>query len=499
LNQASTLDLDYAAGGEVAPPLEPVEDTDSVGNDITVTRLNGGFARAVKETGTLNVQEPGTDPDGVGRYKRDITLVLADDAQCLQQAAWLRHLGTWDAARFPVVQLDLTAVAVDGKDSLVTDAASLDVGDRFSIANPPAWLPPDSIEQRAQGFTEVLASHHWTIQVNATPAGPDDVFQVETDTTSNLSRIPAALGATTLIETLDSTETGVDIISATVGWIDSATYSAQFPFDVLIGGERMRVTAASNNSPAFVAAGTAAHSDGSTAVTPGLPAGIQDGDLLLIWASVRGISFGDASAAPTAPSDWTPLLAIPNTGATDRLGGKTLFGKYATSSESAPVISSSTLESNSTLSAQMAAFRYTSVTVLSSATSINSSAANITTPACTVPQSNSVVLALGAKRDDWTSVATQAGYTAEIGESSSTLGSDQGLVWDYYFPPTTADIAASSFVVTGGASASSAGAVVVLQGGVSQTFTVTRSINGIVKSHSSGTTVQLFRPPVIAR
>lgn len=237
-NQAVAGTLDYSAGGEVAPDLRPVDDTDATGNDIVVTRYNGGSARAIKTTGTLNVQEP---PAGVGRYRKDVTLVLYQDSQALQQAAWLRHLGTWDEARYPIINVDLLAMRVDSKTTLHATALSLQIGDRLSITNPPAWLPPDSIEQRIQGYREEIGSHRQTIAFNATPAGPYDVLELETSTTDNLSRIPA--GVTTLNEALDTTETGVDIISVTARWIDSATYSSQFPFDILIGGERMTVTA----------------------------------------------------------------------------------------------------------------------------------------------------------------------------------------------------------------------------------------------------------------
>ena len=95
----------------------------------------------------------------------------------------------------------------------------------------------------AQGFTEVIESHHWTITVNAVPGTPYDVLELETSTADNLSRIPASLTGTTLNEALDTTETGVDIISVTARWIDSATYSSQFPFSILVGGEKMTVTA----------------------------------------------------------------------------------------------------------------------------------------------------------------------------------------------------------------------------------------------------------------
>lgn len=241
-NQDPALTLNYAAGAEVAPPLEPVEDTDVTGNDITVTRYQGGSAQVVQETGTLNVQEPTDDPDGVGRYRKDFNLVLFEDGQCLPRAAWEKHLGTWDEARYPVINMDLSAMRQDGKTSLIANALGLDIGDRLAIENPPSWLPPDSIVQVAQGFVEEIGSHTHTIAVNATPALPYDVLELETDTTQNLSRIPAATGATTLNEVLDTTETDVDIISTKVRWIDSATYGSQFPLDVLIGGERMRVT-----------------------------------------------------------------------------------------------------------------------------------------------------------------------------------------------------------------------------------------------------------------
>lgn len=241
-NQIATVALDYSAGGEVAPTLLPVEDTDAIGNDITVTRFNGGSARVVQSTGTLNVQERSgaANSDSVGRYAKEFILVLNTDGQCLQQAAWRRHLGTWDEARYPVVNMDLAAMAVAGKTALIAAAASLNVGDRFSIAHPPAWVPPDSIEQHAQGFVETIESHRWFIATNATPALPYGVLRLETDT-ANLSRIPTA--GSTLAGTMTTTSTSRTVSSAGQVWINSAAYAAQFPFDIIVAGERMTVTA----------------------------------------------------------------------------------------------------------------------------------------------------------------------------------------------------------------------------------------------------------------
>jgi hypothetical protein len=136
---------------------------------------------------------------------------------------------------------------VAGKLALINTAAALDVGDRLTIANPPAWVPPETIEQLAQGFTETIESHRWSIGTNATPALPYDVLQLETGA-GNRSRIPT--GGSTLAGTMTTTATSRTVASAGQVWIDSAGYAAQFPFDVMVAGERMTVTAiAGTTSP----------------------------------------------------------------------------------------------------------------------------------------------------------------------------------------------------------------------------------------------------------
>lgn len=235
------LELTYGAAGEVAPPFKPVEDWDAVANDVTVIRYGGGRATAVKLTGSLNVQEPTADPDGVGRIRKDVQLALRTDAQNLNHAAWIRFIRTWDEARYPVVTMDLAAMADAGKTVLIADASDLDIGDRFDIFSPPPWLPPDTISVHAQGLTEVIESHRWGIAANATPALPYEVLQLETGT-GNRSRIPAG-PTTTLAGTMTTTSTSRTVAFTRARWIDSATYPAQFPFDIAVAGERMTVTA----------------------------------------------------------------------------------------------------------------------------------------------------------------------------------------------------------------------------------------------------------------
>lgn len=228
-NQAVTLALDYEADGEVAPPLEPVDDDQATRNDVAVTRQFGVTARVAQEDGPLSVQAP---PDGVGTYDEAVTLSLYSDNQPEQHASWRVHLGTWNEARYPVVHVDLAAAP-----HLIDDAAAVDLGDRLTIANPPDWLPPDLIDLLAQGYTEVLGHPNgWDLRFNCTPAGPWTVavaFDARLDTAGCVTN-----GST-------SSSSSVLNVNTTVGltrWADSATYPAEFPFDLYVGGEVMRAT-----------------------------------------------------------------------------------------------------------------------------------------------------------------------------------------------------------------------------------------------------------------
>jgi len=65
-NQAPALVLTWGQK-EIGGPLLPKPDLDFVENDVTVKNKNtGGEVRLVQETGSLNVQDPTDDPQGVG-------------------------------------------------------------------------------------------------------------------------------------------------------------------------------------------------------------------------------------------------------------------------------------------------------------------------------------------------------------------------------------------------------------------------------------------------
>lgn len=232
--------------------------------------------------------------------------------------------------------------------------------------------------------------------------------------------------------------------------------------------------------------GAVAHGNNAS-VTPGLPASIGAGVALLVFAAIRNSGTGE----PVRPAGYTTILSF---------GNMALFGKISTGTESAPTIAFTGGVANATTSAQMASFsNVASLTPIAAATLLNASAQNISTPAVAVPAAGALVLYLGWKQDDWTSVANLVdGYTDEIGEPFSVLGDDQGIVWDRYFPATKLDIFATSFIVTGGASAISRGAVVVLPPKqVAPTVTNVQDVYPprvvVLTSLAAASSVQLYR------
>jgi hypothetical protein len=215
-----------------------------------------------------------------------------------------------------------------------------------------------------------------------------------------------------------------------------------------------RVSAVSTTTPSFVAAGTAASANNAS-VTPGLPAGWQEGDLLLVLASVRNSGTGRV----VAPTGYASLLQADNWA---------LFGKVAGAAESAPTVTITGGAAGADVLSQMAAFRNTELTPVSTAYQLNPSAANITYPPVAGFQSSwDVVLYLGWRQSSWTvpNVATLSG-AAEIGETTSAAGSGAGQVWDYQVQTVPAPVVGGVFTVTGGSTAISYGAVVALRSAV---------------------------------
>jgi len=243
-----------------------------------------------------------------------------------------------------------------------------------------------------------------------------------------------------------TTVRGMTALTVTASALPADLYDYEYAPNV---ANHYRVRSYETGPITYVAAGTASHGNNAS-VTPGLPAGIQEGDLLLLLAAIRN----SPTANPLAPSGWTQLRSFSN---------MRLFGKIASSSESGPTVTFAGGVADAATSAQIAAFRTADMRLVTSAELSNGSAADIAFPAIAsgAMEDNTVVLFLGWRAQDWTSVATIAGAT-EIGEPATGLGDNQGIVWDYVIRGAAASVGSGSFVVTGGIAGISRGGTVVI-------------------------------------
>jgi hypothetical protein len=229
-NGTPDLTADYSAKVFHGLP-EPVDDDRFTRNDVTAKRPNSGEARAVLEAGALSTADP---PDGVGTYDTTVTVNAAGDGFLPDHAGWLLGLGTVDEARYPRLPFRLNAVP-----SIAADVAGLDLGDMVRITDLPSWLPPDDVDVLVVGTIETLESHMRDIELVTAPAAPYRVAVYGDTVGDDPSKYDTA--GCELDEALDTTETGVDVLT-TVGPVWT-TDGAEVPFDVYVGGERMTVSA----------------------------------------------------------------------------------------------------------------------------------------------------------------------------------------------------------------------------------------------------------------
>jgi len=233
-NQPPALTLDFSAG-LIAAPFKPVDDDKLTENDVSVQREFGSVpAREVLEDGAMSVQNP--EDGGVGRYDTSYTYSVETDNQADQVAGMRLHLGTYDGVRYARLTLNLANPRVY---ALIDDILRIDCGDKIRLTNLPADHGPDAVDVLAAGYSEEAGPNAWLVTFNCVPGEPWNAGVTNSSTYGT-----ADTGGSILAEALDSTETAVDVFTTGLArWVDSATYASDFPFDVRTGGEVMRVTA----------------------------------------------------------------------------------------------------------------------------------------------------------------------------------------------------------------------------------------------------------------
>lgn len=238
MNQDPALTLSYE-GGQIAPGLDPVVGDEHIRNDVTAAGRNSTFRQAIQETGPNNVQAPADDSFGVGRYTTRVDASTYEDDTLLDVAQWRVHKGTFDSTWYAQVTADL-----DADQTIVSDAAAVDVGDLIRLTNLPEDEAPDStVDHIVIGIDEQIGTHRRTITFHLEPGRPYVVGVLgSTGAAGYLDCKGSALA-----EVLDTTETGIDLTIT-----DSCTWThASGDYDVVIGREVMTVTAVGSVTGTF--------------------------------------------------------------------------------------------------------------------------------------------------------------------------------------------------------------------------------------------------------
>lgn len=195
-----------------------------------------------------------------------------------------------------------------------------------------------------------------------------------------------------------------------------------------------RVSYVDSASPATVAAGAAAI-DTNASVTPALPAGLLDGDLLVIFASIRNSGAGTVNT----PAGWTAAAVS---------GNIVMLTRRYVSGVVAPVVTFTGGVLNATTMARMVAVRNGHLFPVAQASQLNASQQSMPYPAITTTEPKTLALFHFWKQDDWTSVSPVATWsdTTVIGDDASMGIYPVDLIAAGTNP-------GSSITVTGGAAA----------------------------------------------
>lgn len=233
-NQDPALVLSYP-GHQLSEVPVPVDDDRQTQNILTVTA--GGTSATYEETeGPLGTA-------AIGKYGEDrgltLNLATSETAVVRDHAAWRVHLGCVDEDRFPQISVNLAHPSITPE--MRRAILALRLGDRLQIADPETWQSFDDIDQVVLGLDETLTHFEHRLTFICAPASPYTVGVLDTDA----ARLDTDGSA--LLSSVTSSDTALVVGPSTEDFTRWTTDSGDVPLDVRVGGEVMRVTAIANH------------------------------------------------------------------------------------------------------------------------------------------------------------------------------------------------------------------------------------------------------------
>ena len=234
--QDALVALDYI--GQVAPEFKKTRDDQGAKNDVTAKRPNGDSYRVEQATGPRNTADPGTNPDAVGRYDSTVSPEpnVQSDLGLPNQASWRVHMGTVDEPRYPTLTVNLASEGMQADTAATAGILDVGVEDALNVTGASARHAYDDIRLIIRGYVSTVDTRYQhKIVFNCDPFAPLDVA-VHDDTDDR-----RGTAGTSLAAGISSSATSFTVnVTAGEPW---TTAAGQFPMDIMIGGERIRLSA----------------------------------------------------------------------------------------------------------------------------------------------------------------------------------------------------------------------------------------------------------------
>lgn len=225
-NAAVQLTLDYRRS-QIGDGYAGTKDDQNYANNTIVDRTGGSTAVAQDST-RIAIDDDYDQQDTVNAYTDD---------QLLGIASWRTHVDSFTGYRFPATSIDLRR-----NPELAQSVTALTLPARISPINLPSPpYPFGSIDQFAEGYTEIIDAVTWQIGFVSTPQPPYQVMVVASTDKAAQWVVDDAVGAWQLNAGITATQLTCAIKNSTGNLLSTA--GADYPRDLYVDGEVITVTA----------------------------------------------------------------------------------------------------------------------------------------------------------------------------------------------------------------------------------------------------------------
>lgn len=244
-NRRTTCTLSLS-GGQVAPPFQPVDDDQNTRNSVTVTAPDGGSYRYQKTTGALSILAP---PTGAGQYDSTWSANAYYNYAVRNIAAWLVGLGTVDRPRYPALRINRAnpELVATGWSGAFGTALLLDIMDKVVTTGMSPTGLYDNAELTIIGMTEFLHTQRHELAFVCMPEELRHVAVAANAASPQATDSRLDTGGSTVNAGINTVATSM-AVAVPAGNLLWTTTAGDFPFDIVVAGERMTVTNCTGSS-----------------------------------------------------------------------------------------------------------------------------------------------------------------------------------------------------------------------------------------------------------